>query len=740
MNAGKPGATGGGTGIVPFAPDVTRSTPSLQPKAGNCGPISSAAPGPFYRDGRMAKDTEKLIRQLSLISYLMAERRPVTALEIRRDVEGYSGMNEDAFARRFYADRAELDSLGIQLTVDKPLDGVAEQENYSLRPENFHLPPIEFTDEELASLQFALTLLDGEFAYAEPLRLALQQISWGRPSPHHAPDQRTLALGITGSAGGHELSQRLAKVETAIFRHKTITFEYFTMERGDVAPRKVDPYHLLFQGGQFYLLGHSHERKALRVFRLSRIRGKVAYASKAEHDFKRPRDFDPRAFANRAEWQYGDEVGTARIHVSDRLGWQVERHYGRFGEIAPADDGGVLFTTPYANTRLLVAWILGLGEHARVEGPPELVAEVGERLAQLAERHDAGPELAAAVPSPTAEPEEAVSENGNGRRDPAAIRPERFARLVTLASILIDAGRAGLRLRSEDICDRLQITDQELHEDVNVLNVVNFGGGSYVLYAEVGDDGWVEVDPEPYSDNFARPARLLPVEAKALVAAIDLIGEHLPEGALASAREKIVAALGADPTEQGLQFAAAGGDDPSYARLVNAAVAAHRRLRMEYYKPDEDALSTRTIEPYALFNGREGWYVAAIDVDKDKLRHFRLDRIKDARVLDETFEPRPEIDALGDVEGWPRTGEVPASRIARVWFSPERARWAREDLAVAEELADGAVVVELPFAGTDWLVRRVLAEAGDAAVLEPADARGAVGEAVGRLRRVPAAP
>src|SRR5918911_4705237 len=131
----------------------------------------------------MAKDTEKLIRQLSLISYLMAERRPVTALEIRRDVEGYSAMNEDAFARRFYADRSELDSLSIQLTVDKPIDGVAEQENYSLRPDHFHLPPIQFSDEELASLQLALTKLDGTFAYAEPLRLALQQLSWGRPSP-----------------------------------------------------------------------------------------------------------------------------------------------------------------------------------------------------------------------------------------------------------------------------------------------------------------------------------------------------------------------------------------------------------------------------------------------------------------------------------------------------------------------------------------------------------------------------
>src|SRR3954468_17321419 len=157
----------------------------------------------------MAKDTEKLIRQLSLISYLMAERRPVTALEIRRDVEGYSGMNEDAFARRYYADRAELESLGIALTVDKPADGIAEQENYSLRPENFHLPAIAFSDGELAALQTALSLLDGEFAYAEPLRLALQQISWGRPSPLQAPDQRTLGLAITGSAGGHELSHRL---------------------------------------------------------------------------------------------------------------------------------------------------------------------------------------------------------------------------------------------------------------------------------------------------------------------------------------------------------------------------------------------------------------------------------------------------------------------------------------------------------------------------------------------------
>jgi proteasome accessory factor C len=694
----------------------------------------------------MAKDTEKLIRQLSLISYLMAERRPVTAPEIRRDVEGYSVMNEDAFARRFYADRSELEALGIVLAVEKPVDGLVEQENYSLPPENFHLPPIEFTDKELAALHTALQLLDGEFAYAEPLRLALQQISWGRPSPLSSPEQNTVALGITGSPGGHEVSQRLAKIETAIFRRKTITFDYYTMERGELGSRKVDPYQLLYRGGQFYVVGRSHERGAIRVFRLSRIRGKVGYATKAEHDFQRPTDFDPRAYANRIDWQFGDAIGTAEIWISNRIAWQIERHFGRYGEIRSAgEDGDIIFVTGYANARQVIAWVLGLGENARIVGPAELAAELQERLRLLIERHSGDPDVAAErsaddAAAAIASSADSEADDGNGHHPEAAIRPERFARLVTLASILIDAGRAGRRLDAEELCRDLKVSDQELREDINVLNVVNFGAGTYVLYAEIGNDGMIEVDPEPYGDSFARPARLLPVEAKALIAAIDLIGEHIPEGSLASVRRKVVAALGEDPVHEGLQVASPGGDDAEIAAVVSRAISDRRMLSFEYYKENEDEFSSRTVEPYALINGREGWYVATFDPTRDSVRHFRLDRIKSAIATDERFEPRPDVDPAADVDGWPRTGEVPASQRARVWISPERARWAREERRVVAELADGAVVVERGFAGLRYLVRDVLKEAGDAIVLEPEDAREAVLAAVRRLHANRPAP
>ena len=92
-----------------------------------------------------------------------------------------------------------------------------------------------------------------------------------------------------------------------------------------------------------------------------------------------------------------------------------------------------------------------------------------------------------------------------------------------------------------------------------MLNVVNFGGGAYVIYAEVTPTGEIHVDPEPYSDTFDRPARLLPIEAKALVAAIDLIG--LAQADLRSARDKVVDALGFDPIEEGLHIVSPKVDD-----------------------------------------------------------------------------------------------------------------------------------------------------------------------------------
>ena len=123
----------------------------------------------------MSHDADKLIRQLSLVTFLMAERRPLTARDVKGNVEGYSEMSDEAFARRFYSDRAELTALGVPLQSQR--DEFTGEELYSLRSEHYFLDELDLKEDELAALQTALYTLEGKFAYAEPLRLALQLLA-----------------------------------------------------------------------------------------------------------------------------------------------------------------------------------------------------------------------------------------------------------------------------------------------------------------------------------------------------------------------------------------------------------------------------------------------------------------------------------------------------------------------------------------------------------------------------------
>jgi proteasome accessory factor BC len=309
------------------------------------------------------------------------------------------------------------------------------------------------------------------------------------------------------------------------------------------------------------------------------------------------------------------------------------------------------------------------------------------------------------------------------------IRPERFARLVTLAGLLIGAARDEGSLPTKQVLKELNISLDELREDLDVLNVVNFGGGTYVLYAEIAGDA-IEVDADTYGDNFARPARLLPLEAKALVAAIDLFGDHLPQTGLQTARRKIVKALGHDPSEEGLEIAP-GRDDSEVVRTVNDAIQRRHVLEIQYYKENEDDFVKREVEPYQLVKGPEGWYLGCFDLGREDTRHFRLDRMKEAAIADESFEPRDGVEEALAEQEWLVHGEVATAGVARVWVSPDRARWLREERTVVEELKDGAVVVELPYGSSDWLAREVLKGVGDLVVLEPDEAREAVLKAAG---------
>src|SRR6478735_1203689 len=161
----------------------------------------------------------------------MAERRAVTARDIKGQVEGYQEMSDEAFARRFYSDRAELQALGVPLTSQR--DEYTGEELYNMRSERYFLPELELNGEELAALQTALYLLEGKFAYAEPLRLALQNLALGRPGFADARSDTALRVEVLDPDYSPETPGRLAKLEGAISKQRTVKFPYWSISRDE---------------------------------------------------------------------------------------------------------------------------------------------------------------------------------------------------------------------------------------------------------------------------------------------------------------------------------------------------------------------------------------------------------------------------------------------------------------------------------------------------------------------------
>ncbi len=220
-------------------------------------------------------------------------------------------MSDDTFTRRFNGDRHDLEKVGIEIRVLTGSDAAdaGEAQLYLLREEDFRLPEAGFTPEELTALSMALAALDGRFAYARPLRLALTAICHGRKGELEG-QFGLLPVALAPDEDARKAGKQLARLEDAVARGRTVTFSYPASDP-DAPPleRTLDPYSLFFIEGHWYAVGRDHLRDAIRTFRVTRIAGPVRFVTEKSRDFYTPSDYDPAAYRARPPWLLGPVRG-----------------------------------------------------------------------------------------------------------------------------------------------------------------------------------------------------------------------------------------------------------------------------------------------------------------------------------------------------------------------------------------------------------------------------------------------
>lgn len=215
-----------------------------------------------------------------------------------------------------------------------------------------------------------------------------------------------------------------------------------------------------------------------------------------------------------------------------------------------------------------------------------------------------------------------------------------------LYAIVEDLRAVSPRLRTaRELAQRYEVSVRTIERDIGALQQAGIP-----IYADVGRRGGYALD----KSMSLPPLNFTPAEAVALAVALDHSHGTPFEQAGQSALRKILAAMPEHnaAAARALATRIRRVDVPDMPRaqripeVIERAIEIGRVLRVDYLDRFEVA-SAREVEPTALLNGANGWYLVAWCRLRADTRCFRLDRIRSVTLTESAVTLRP-VEDLAD--------------------------------------------------------------------------------------------
>ena len=301
---------------------------------------------------------DPLERVTNLLAILLESRRALTLQQISDQLsEWYTG-NAVAVRASFERDKAMLRDIGVPIETEVLGGDQAGQTAYRLDRERYELRGLDLDDDERHALQVAVAAVRSDVGQEGIWKLGG---AVGGSSPVRAELPALVALPVLRSASSQHVAVELTYHGTT---------------------RRLDPYGLLLRNGFWYVIGFDHVRAEIRTFRVDRIEGEVELLE--DQQFERPAGFDPGAAFPDDPKALGDRDERATVRVDADIATSLERELGAAAVLTRHENGGIEIGVPCSNLDAFRSWLIGLGVHAEVTGPPEVRAAIVEWLQALA--------------------------------------------------------------------------------------------------------------------------------------------------------------------------------------------------------------------------------------------------------------------------------------------------------------------------------------------------------------------
>jgi proteasome accessory factor C len=181
------------------------------------------------------------------------------------------------------------------------------------------------------------------------------------------------------------------------------------------------------------------------------------------------------------------------------------------------------------------------------------------------------------------------------------------------------------------------------------------------------------------------------------------------------------------------------GINPLFNKIASVLFD-RRQLRMTYEARSDGETTERDVSPQTLIYYRDNWYLDAWCHRKNELRTFAIENIRSAVRLDLPAKifSRAELDAYFSSAYGIFSGQ--AEHLAKLKFTPERARWVKDEHWHSEQqgrwLDDGSYELAIPFGDHRELLMDILKHGRHVEVLEPEFLRQAVRDEIEAMKKI----
>ena len=316
----------------------------------------------------------KTERLLNLVIALLYTRQPLTKEAIRDAVPQYGAAStQDAFDRMFERDKDELRDLGIPLRSEHIDTFFEDETGYRIDRREYALPDVQFDADELAVLGLAAQVWQ-QASLAGPAATALRKLEAAGLEADNAS-----LVGIEPRV--RTVEPAFEPVKNAVMNRQVITFDY-TKADGSSSRRTLQPWAVANRKGRWYVTGLDVDRDEPRVFRLSRMSGKVRPKGKV-NAFEVPKDHGSDVMIERSEPV--PDWAPAILRVRTGRGNTLVRRARTVGVV---DDDWQLIDIEYDDIAVLADEVVSFGPDVIVEQPAELRDAVISRLHAVLAAHE----------------------------------------------------------------------------------------------------------------------------------------------------------------------------------------------------------------------------------------------------------------------------------------------------------------------------------------------------------------